>query len=81
MINSQQLYSRQFKGVERPTCYHYEARQAGRAQVEGDDQNPTIYVFRASQLPDNLNVLPSSKTALLHHVQTRVILLTSAAHS
>ena len=39
MINSPQLY-RQFKEVERPTCYHYEGREGGRAHVEGDDQTP-----------------------------------------
>ena len=59
MINSRQLY-RTFKEVKRPTCY-YEGREGGRAHVGGDDQNPTIYVFRASQLPDNLYILPSSK--------------------
>ena len=46
------------------------AGKVGRAHVEGDDQNPTIYVFQASQLPDNLNILPSSKSALLHCDQT-----------
>mgnify|MGYP003326872382 CR=1 FL=1 len=70
MINSPQLY-RQFKEVERPTCYHYEGREGGRAHVEGDDQNPTIYVFQASQLPDNLNILPSSKSALLYRDQAQ----------
>ena len=34
MINSQQLYSRQFKGVERPTCYHYEGRQQGGPKLK-----------------------------------------------
>ena len=49
------------------------AGKVGRAHVEGDDQNPTIYVFQASQLPDNLNILPSSKSALLHRDQAPVL--------
>ena len=54
------------------------AGKVGRAHVEGDDQNPTIYVFQASQLPDNLNILPSSKVPSSTVTRPRGIVLASA---
>ena len=54
------------------------AGKVGRAHVEGDDQNPTIYVFQASQLPDNLNILPSSKVPSSTVTRPRGIELASA---
>lgn len=61
------------KGLKGQPVIIMKAGQAGRAHVEGDDQNPTIYVFQASQLPDNLNILLPSSSMTVSYFADQIV--------